>query len=103
MNFSLARLNSVTAETLYEAVALGMVAIRISDWATGIAQGLNTVKVRMTNVPVDHEVASKDFTKWLDKTNCSPPGEDAQEALQLNPRHVEALLVSVCASHRKAD
>jgi hypothetical protein len=62
----------VTAETLYEAVALGMAAIRTSDWATGIAQGLNTVKVRVTNVPVEHEVALKDFTKWLDKTNGSP-------------------------------
>jgi hypothetical protein len=63
---------NVTAETLYEAVALGMAAIRKSDWATGIAQGLNTVKVRVTNVPVEHEVALKDFTKWLDKTNGSP-------------------------------
>ncbi|HET6145317.1 MAG TPA: hypothetical protein VFE02_17555 [Candidatus Acidoferrales bacterium] len=63
---------NVTAETLYEAVALGMAAVRTSDWATGIAQGLNTVKVRVTNVPVEHEVALKDFTKWLDKTNGTP-------------------------------
>ena len=35
---------NVTAETLYEAVALAMAAIRTSDWATGIAQGLNTVR-----------------------------------------------------------
>jgi hypothetical protein len=62
----------VTAETLYEAVALGMAAIRTDDWATGIAQGLNTVKVRLTNVPVEHEVVLKDFTSWLDKTNGSP-------------------------------
>jgi|SRR5665213_2681065 len=63
---------NVTAETLYEAVALGMAAIRTNDWATGIAQGLNAVKVRVTNVPVEHEVLLKDFTKWLDKTNGSP-------------------------------
>jgi hypothetical protein len=63
---------TVTAETLYEAVALGMASIRTSDWATGIARGLNTVKVRVTNVAVEHEVALKDFTKWLDKTNGSP-------------------------------
>jgi hypothetical protein len=63
---------NVTEETLYEAVALGMAAIRTSDCATVIAQGLNTVKVRVTNVPVEHEVALTDFTKWLDKTNGSP-------------------------------
>ena len=62
----------VAAETLYEAVALGITAIRTSDRATGIAQGLTTFKVRVTNVPVEHEVALKDFTKWLDKTNGSP-------------------------------
>jgi hypothetical protein len=41
-------------------------------WANGIATGLNTVKVRATNVPVDQEVQLKDFTKWLDKAGGSP-------------------------------
>src|SRR4030088_269413 len=62
----------VTAETLYEAVALGMAAIRTDDWVTGIAQGLNPVKVRVTNVAVEHEVRLMDFTKWLDRTGGSP-------------------------------
>ena len=62
----------VTAETLYEAVALGMAAIRTDDWVTGIAQGLNKVKVRVTNIPVDHEIALIDFASWLDRTNGSP-------------------------------
>ncbi len=43
----------VTAATLYEAVALGMAAIRTDEWVNGIAQGLNPVKVRVMNVPVD--------------------------------------------------
>jgi hypothetical protein len=34
----------VSAETLYEAVALGMAAIRADEWIAGIATGLNTVK-----------------------------------------------------------
>jgi len=62
----------VTAETLYEAVALGMAAIRADEWVTGIAQGLNAVRVRVTNVAVEHEVKLGEFTKWLDKTNGSP-------------------------------
>lgn len=62
----------VTASTLYEAVALGMAAIRTEEWANGIATGLNSVKVRVTNVPIEHEVMLKDFTKWLDKTSGSP-------------------------------
>src|SRR3982074_2280968 len=62
----------VTAETLYEAVALGMAAIRTDDWVSGIAQGLNPVKVRVTNVPVEHEVRLMDFTKWLERKGGSP-------------------------------
>lgn len=62
----------VTAGTLYEAVALGMAAIRSDEWVAGIAQGLNTVKVRVTNVSVEHEVKLADLMKWLDKTNGSP-------------------------------
>ena len=47
----------VTAETLYsEAVALGMAAIRTDEWVNGIGQGLNPVRVRVMNVPVEHEV-----------------------------------------------
>ncbi len=62
----------VTAGSLYEAVALGLAAIRSDDWATGIAQGLNPVKVRVMNVPVEHEVRLMDFTKWLDRDGGSP-------------------------------
>jgi hypothetical protein len=62
----------VTAETLFEAVALGMAAVRSEEWANGIAMGSNSVKVRVTSVPVEHEVTMKDFTKWLDKTGGSP-------------------------------
>jgi len=62
----------VTASTLYEAVALGISAIRRDEWVTEIAQGLNSVKVRVTNVAVEHEVRLKDFTAWLDRTNGSP-------------------------------
>jgi hypothetical protein len=62
----------VTAESLYEAVALGMAAIRTDEWVSGIAQGLNPVTVQVTNVPVKYEVKLMDFTKWLDRVGGSP-------------------------------
>src|SRR5690242_7035133 len=62
----------VTAATLYEAVALGLTAIRADEWVDGIAQALNPVRVRVTNVAVEHEVKLMDFTKWLDRTGGSP-------------------------------
>jgi hypothetical protein len=62
----------VTASTLYEAVALGLTAIRGNKWVAGIADGFCAVKVRVMDVPVDHEVKLKDFTNWLDRRGTSP-------------------------------
>jgi hypothetical protein len=62
----------VTATTLYEAVALGLGAVRGNEWVVGIAQGFNPVKVRVTDVPVEHEVKLMDFTKWLERKGGSP-------------------------------
>jgi hypothetical protein len=62
----------VTGGSPHEAVALGMAAIRTDDWVTGIAQELNPIKVRVMNVPVEHEVRLMDFTKWLDRDGGSP-------------------------------
>jgi len=62
----------VTASTLYEAVALGLAAIREQDWAGEIAAGLNTVDVSVTTVPVMHSVKMQDFNKWLARTGGTP-------------------------------
>jgi hypothetical protein len=40
----------VTAQTLYEAVALALVAWRGNDWVMGIPQGLNTVQVSVVDI-----------------------------------------------------
>jgi len=56
----------VTAATLYEAVAQGLAAIRGNEWVAGIAQGLNTVKVSVADVRVEHKVKLIDFTNgWI--------------------------------------
>ena len=62
----------VTASTLYEAVALGLVAIREQDWAGEIAEGLNTVDVSVTALPVTHSVRMQDFDKWLSRKGGTP-------------------------------
>ncbi len=62
----------VTAETLYEAVALGLVAVRGNDWVTGIAQGMNTVQVAVVDIPIEHSVKIQDFHAWLERTTGAP-------------------------------
>jgi hypothetical protein len=62
----------VTAETLYEAVALGLATLRKDEWVAGVATGMNTVKVRVTEVAVEHEVRITDFMNWLDGISQGP-------------------------------
>ncbi len=62
----------VTAETLYEAVALGLAAIRGNEWVNEIAQGSNAVQVCAKDVPVVHSVQMRDFTDWLGRSAGSP-------------------------------
>jgi hypothetical protein len=52
---------------LTEAVALGLAAMRGDEWVTGIPEGLNPVRVRVTNIPVEHEVKMNDFRRRLDR------------------------------------
>ena len=46
--------------------------MRGNSWVMGIPDGFNPVKVRVMDVPVDHEVRLKDFTQWLDRRGNSP-------------------------------
>ncbi|MGC1687376.1 MAG: hypothetical protein WA734_17250 [Candidatus Acidiferrales bacterium] len=62
----------VSAATLYEAVALGLAAIRSSDWVDGIPEGLNAVTVEVRDAPVEHSVRLSDFLKWLDRSGGTP-------------------------------
>lgn len=63
----------VTAETLYEAVAQGLAALRGHDWVAGLQQGI--IKVSVANVRVEHHVKLADFTKWLERTHAASPRE----------------------------
>ena len=61
-----------TVETLYDAVAQGLAAIRGNDWVVGIVEGLNCVKVSVSDVRVEHAVKMVDFRKWLERPGGSP-------------------------------
>jgi hypothetical protein len=62
----------VTASTLYEAVALGIVALRGHEWVAGIPEGLARVRVSVTSIPVEHCVKVMDFTTWVERKSGSP-------------------------------
>jgi hypothetical protein len=62
----------VTASSLFEAVAMGLKAIRGNPWVIGIPDGFAAVKVRVVDIPVEHEVKLKDFTVWLERLGNSP-------------------------------
>lgn len=61
----------VTAESLYEAVALGLRAIRQCSWVEDIGQNF-TIRVLARDTPVEHTVEFRAFHKWLEQRGRSP-------------------------------
>ncbi len=62
---------AVTAESLYEAVALGLKAIRGRDWVEGLCEQFK-VDVSVSEIPVRHSVEMKEFTSWLQRDGGAP-------------------------------
>jgi phosphoribosylformimino-5-aminoimidazole carboxamide ribonucleotide (ProFAR) isomerase len=62
----------VTADTLYEAVAQGLAALRKSEWVEGIQEQFGVVKVSVADVRVEHQVKIADFMKWLERPGRTP-------------------------------
>ena len=61
----------VSAESLYEAVALGLRTIRECSWAKDIGQNV-TIRVLARDTPVEHTVEFRQFHKWLEQRGRSP-------------------------------
>lgn len=51
----------VTAETLYEAVAIALAALQKDSWVGELGQGFTTITVLVQQPPVKHELKMKDF------------------------------------------
>jgi hypothetical protein len=56
----------VTAESLYEAIAQALAALRGSDWIREIGQRLTSVTVKV-HPEVTHVVKIQDFENWLNR------------------------------------
>jgi hypothetical protein len=69
--------HEVTAESLYEAVAQGLAALRGHELIAGMQQQ-GMVKVSVADVRVEHQVRLADFTQWLEKPGAKSPRELVQ-------------------------
>src|ERR1035441_10347603 len=61
----------VTAESLYEAVALGLKVIRARDWVEGLREQFK-VEISVSEIPVRHSVEMKEFNSWLQRDGGAP-------------------------------
>ncbi len=73
---------NVTAETLYEAIATALAALRKDDWVGEIGGGFATVTVLVQQPPVKHEIKMKDFLAWLARQGRSPAEVVLKQKLQ---------------------
>jgi hypothetical protein len=74
----------VTAQSLYEAVALALRVFREDDWSEDPNRGPATVVVTINQPQVEHRVRIKDFENWLDSAGKSP----AEMALKRSLRDI---------------
>jgi hypothetical protein len=76
----------VTADSLYEAVARGLAALRDADWAGDIGHGQTTITVVVKQPEVEHKVRMRDFEAWLESNGRSP----AEMALKSRLRELQS-------------
>jgi hypothetical protein len=63
---------SVTAETLYEAVAKALVIFRTEHWVGDMGKGMTSLRIVVKHPAVSHEVKIRDFEQWLERAGSSP-------------------------------
>jgi hypothetical protein len=68
----------VTADTLYEAVARGLKAIKSSAWAGEIPAGITSVTVCAAQPEVEHHVRIAAFKSWMNRPGGSPSDKMAR-------------------------
>jgi hypothetical protein len=71
----------VTARSLYEAVARGLVVLRANEWVDEINQN-STITIAVKEPEVEHKVRIRDFENWLTSNGKSP----AEQALKTDLR-----------------
>ena len=64
----------VTASSVYEAAAQGLVAVRNSGWAN-IPFEPHRISVAVNEIPVEHEVRYMDLMKWVQRAGGRTPRE----------------------------
>jgi hypothetical protein len=72
----------VSADSLYEAIALGLRALHRNSWTGEIPKGLNGVTVSQLNPAVEHTVQMKVFQNWLAKKGGSPSERSARAKIK---------------------
>lgn len=62
----------VSAGSLYEAVARGLVSLRRQEWVGGAVLEHGSVTVEVGEAPIEHRVKLQEFNKWIRKDGGSP-------------------------------
>jgi hypothetical protein len=68
----------VSADSLHEAVARALAALRHSDWAGDIGHGQTTITVVVKQPEVQHTVRMRDFEAWLTYDDRLTGGDGAE-------------------------
>jgi hypothetical protein len=68
----------VNASSVFEAVALGLAALKKNSWAGEIPEGLNQIKVSQLNPAIEHVVPFRTFKDWIAQSGSTPAEKTAR-------------------------
>jgi hypothetical protein len=71
---------TVAADSLFEAVARGIVSLKKQEWIDRLTLEGGTVTVAVGDVPVEHRVELREFNKWVQKPGGGSPREVFQRS-----------------------
>jgi len=83
--------------TLYEAIALGLAALRSDDWVAGIPEGLAPVRVSVTGIPIEQTVKMRDFRSWVEREGASPRKVSSRDPIRA--RNSKLMLEDCAKNH----
>jgi hypothetical protein len=69
---------TVTAASVYEAVARGIASLRRQEWVDRLTLEAGTVTVEVGEAPVEHRVKLAEFNRWVARAGARSPREMIQ-------------------------
>jgi hypothetical protein len=72
--------STVSASSLYEAVARGIASLRQHEWIDRLTLEAGSVTVTPGDAPVEHRIELREFNAWVERRGATSPRDTIRRA-----------------------